>query len=40
MVLAAANVVFVRGLAVMREPADLLNHIRSKMYDPTFRKYV
>jgi malate dehydrogenase (oxaloacetate-decarboxylating)(NADP+) len=38
--LAVAKVVFARGLTAMREPDDLLGHIKSTMYDPTYRGYV
>jgi malate dehydrogenase (oxaloacetate-decarboxylating)(NADP+) len=37
---AVAKVVFARGLTKMKEPADLLGHIKSKMYDPTYQEYV
>ncbi|MCX5849274.1 MAG: NAD-dependent malic enzyme [Deltaproteobacteria bacterium] len=38
--LAVAKVVFARGLTAMPEPADLLGHIKSTMYEPTFQEYV
>ena len=38
--LAVAKVAFARGLTAMLEPADLLGHIKSKMYDPTYQEYV
>jgi malate dehydrogenase (oxaloacetate-decarboxylating)(NADP+) len=38
--LAVAKVAFARGLTAMPEPADLLGHIKSKMYDPTYKEYV
>jgi len=38
--LAVAKVAFARGLTAMPEPADLLGHIKSKMYDPTYQEYV
>jgi malate dehydrogenase (oxaloacetate-decarboxylating)(NADP+) len=34
--LAVAKIVFERGLTTMPEPADLLGHIKSTMYDPAF----
>ena len=38
--LAVAKIVFERGLTTMPEPADLLSHIKSTMYDPAFQEYV
>jgi len=38
--LAVAKIVFERGLTAMPEPADLLSHIKSTMYDPAFEEYV
>jgi malate dehydrogenase (oxaloacetate-decarboxylating)(NADP+) len=38
--LAVARIAFARGLTAMTEPADLPGHIRSKMYDGTYRNYV
>ena len=38
--LAVAKIVFERGLTSMPEPADLLDHIKSTMYDPAFDEYV
>jgi malate dehydrogenase (oxaloacetate-decarboxylating)(NADP+) len=38
--LAVARIAFARGLTPMAEPADLLGHIRSKMYDATYWSYV
>jgi malate dehydrogenase (oxaloacetate-decarboxylating)(NADP+) len=38
--LAVAKIVFKRGLTTMPEPADLLGHIKSTMYDPAFQEYV
>jgi len=38
--LAVAKIVFERGLTAMPEPADLLSHIKSTMYDPAFQDYV
>jgi malate dehydrogenase (oxaloacetate-decarboxylating)(NADP+) len=38
--LAVAKIVFERGLTSMPEPADLLGHIKSTMYDPAFEEYV
>jgi len=38
--LAVAKVAFARELTAMPEPADLLGHIKSKMYDPTYQEYV
>ena len=38
--LAVAKIVFERGLTAMPEPADLLGHIKSTMYDPAFEEYV
>jgi len=38
--LAVAKVAFAKGLTAMPEPADLLGHIQTKMYDPTYPKYV
>lgn len=38
--LAVAKVAFARGLAAMSEPSDLIGHIKSKMYDPTYQEYV
>ncbi|MGB5218323.1 MAG: NAD-dependent malic enzyme, partial [Smithella sp.] len=38
--LAVAEVVFDRGLTQMLKPADLNGHIKSVMYDPTFKEYV
>jgi hypothetical protein len=35
-----AKIVFERELTTMPEPADLLGHIKSTMYDPAFQKYV
>jgi malate dehydrogenase (oxaloacetate-decarboxylating)(NADP+) len=37
--LAVAKIAFVRGLTAMSEPADLLDLIKSKMYDPTYKEY-
>ena len=38
--LAVAKIVFERGLTSMLQPPDLLDHIKSTMYDPTFEEYV
>jgi malate dehydrogenase (oxaloacetate-decarboxylating)(NADP+) len=38
--LAVAKIVFARGLTAMPKPPDLLGHIKSKMYDPTYQEYV
>jgi malate dehydrogenase (oxaloacetate-decarboxylating)(NADP+) len=38
--LAVAKIVFERGLTSMPEPADLLGHIKSTMYDPAFEEYI
>jgi len=38
--LAVAKVAFAKGLTAMPEPADLLGHIQTKMYDPTYPEYV
>ncbi|MHB8910276.1 MAG: oxaloacetate-decarboxylating malate dehydrogenase [Syntrophales bacterium] len=38
--LAVAKVAFATGLTAIREPADLLGHIKSKMYEPTYQEYV
>ncbi|MBE0558244.1 MAG: NAD-dependent malic enzyme, partial [Proteobacteria bacterium] len=38
--LAVARVAYARGLAAKPEPADLIGHIKSQMYDPTYREYV
>jgi malate dehydrogenase (oxaloacetate-decarboxylating)(NADP+) len=38
--LAVAKIVFERGITAMPEPADLLGHIKSTMYDPAFEEYV
>jgi malate dehydrogenase (oxaloacetate-decarboxylating)(NADP+) len=38
--LEVAKIVFERGLTSMPEPPDLLDHIKSKMYDPAFEEYV
>jgi len=38
--LAVAKVAFARGLTAMPKPSDLLGHIKSKMYDPTYKEYV
>jgi malate dehydrogenase (oxaloacetate-decarboxylating)(NADP+) len=38
--LAVAKVAFARGLTAMPEPLDLLDCIKSKMYDPTYKEYV
>jgi malate dehydrogenase (oxaloacetate-decarboxylating)(NADP+) len=38
--LAVARIAFARGLTAITEPADLPGHIRSKMYDGTYRNYV
>jgi malate dehydrogenase (oxaloacetate-decarboxylating)(NADP+) len=38
--LAVAKIVFERGLTAIPEPADLLSHIKSTMYDPAFQDYV
>jgi malate dehydrogenase (oxaloacetate-decarboxylating)(NADP+) len=38
--LAIAKIAFVRGLTAMSEPADLLDLIKSKMYDATYKDYV
>ena len=37
--LAVARVAYVRGLTALPEPADLIGHIKTKMYDPTYREY-
>jgi len=37
---AVAKVVFARGLTKMHEPADLPGHIKSIMYEPTYKEYV
>jgi malate dehydrogenase (oxaloacetate-decarboxylating)(NADP+) len=38
--LAVAKIAFAKGLTAMPEPADLLGHIKAKMYDPTYPEYV
>jgi malate dehydrogenase (oxaloacetate-decarboxylating)(NADP+) len=38
--LAVAKVAFAQGLTALPEPADLLGHIKAKMYDPTYRAYI
>ena len=38
--LAVAKVAFARGLTAIPKPPDLLGHIKSKMYDPTYKEYV
>ena len=38
--LAVATIAFARGLTAMSKPSDLLGHIKSKMYDPTYKDYV
>ncbi len=38
--MAVAKVAFARGLTAMPKPSDLLGHIKSKMYDPTYKEYV
>jgi len=38
--LAVAKVVFARGLTAMPEHANLLDHIKSSMYEPAFQEYV
>ncbi|MHB9096861.1 MAG: oxaloacetate-decarboxylating malate dehydrogenase [Syntrophales bacterium] len=38
--LAVAKVAFATGLTAIPEPADLLGHIKSKMYEPTYQEYV
>jgi len=37
---AVAAVAYKQGLARATEPADLLAHVRSRMYDPRYRSYV
>ena len=37
---AVAGVAFRRGLARVPEPADLLGHVKSRMYDPHYDSYV
>jgi malate dehydrogenase (oxaloacetate-decarboxylating)(NADP+) len=37
---AVAEVAFSQGHAGIERPADLLAHVRSCMYDPTYPQYV
>ena len=37
---AVARVAYARRFAATPEPADLIGHIKAKMYDPTYREYV
>jgi malate dehydrogenase (oxaloacetate-decarboxylating)(NADP+) len=37
---AVAEVAYAEGLADRPRPADLLGHVRSQMYDPTYRSYL
>jgi len=37
---AVAEVAFSQGHAAIERPADLLAHVRSCMYDPTYPQYV
>jgi malate dehydrogenase (oxaloacetate-decarboxylating)(NADP+) len=37
---AVAEVAYAKGLATRPRPADLLEHVRSQMYDPTYTSYL
>ncbi len=37
---AVAEVAFRSGLAEIEKPADLLDYVRSQMYEPTYASYV
>jgi malate dehydrogenase (oxaloacetate-decarboxylating)(NADP+) len=37
---AVAEVAFRSGLAEIEKPADLLEYVRSQMYEPTYASYV